>query len=98
MMSPFIGELLPSGVIPNFAFIVKCRAGSNLKGYFIWSMLDNFEWDAGYTLRFGLVYVDYTNNFKRIPKKSAAWYRDFLLVNSVGVQQQTMGTGVDSVV
>ncbi|ONK60334.1 uncharacterized protein A4U43_C08F17110, partial [Asparagus officinalis] len=51
--------------------------GSNVKGYFAWSMFDSFEWDAGFTVRFGLYYVDY-NTLKRYPKKSAHWYRNFL--------------------
>ncbi len=52
-------------------------AGVDVKGYFCWSLLDNFEWNSGYSKRFGLVYVDYPTQ-KRIPKKSAHWYRDFI--------------------
>ncbi|MEB0001671.1 GH1 family beta-glucosidase [Cryobacterium sp. 10S3] len=48
-------------------------AGVNLKGYFVWSFLDNFEWGEGYSKRFGLVYVDYRTQV-RIPKLSARWY------------------------
>ncbi|MEB0303874.1 MULTISPECIES: GH1 family beta-glucosidase [unclassified Cryobacterium] len=48
-------------------------AGVNLKGYFVWSFLDNFEWGEGYSKRFGLVYVDYRTQ-ARIPKLSARWY------------------------
>jgi beta-glucosidase len=48
-------------------------AGVPLRGYFAWSLLDNFEWAYGYTKRFGLVYVDYDTQ-RRIPKSSAAWY------------------------
>ncbi|SEG10954.1 beta-glucosidase [Thermomonospora echinospora] len=47
--------------------------GVPLKGYFTWSLLDNFEWAWGYSKRFGLVYVDYATQ-RRIPKASAAWY------------------------
>ena len=50
------------------------RDGVNLKGYFAWSYLDNFEWAEGYSKRFGLVYVDYRTQ-ERIPKRSAYWYR-----------------------
>jgi beta-glucosidase len=50
------------------------RDGANLKGYFAWSFLDNFEWAEGYSKRFGLVYVDYRTQ-ERIPKASAQWYR-----------------------
>ncbi|XP_057991141.1 beta-glucosidase 13-like [Hevea brasiliensis] len=50
----------------------------NLKGYFAWSYLDNFEWNIGYTSRFGLYYVDYNDDLKRYQKKSALWFTDFL--------------------
>ncbi|MGJ8637468.1 MAG: GH1 family beta-glucosidase [Phycisphaerales bacterium] len=47
--------------------------GVDVRGYFQWSILDNFEWAEGYALRFGLVYLDYTN-MRRIPKESYFWY------------------------
>jgi beta-glucosidase len=47
--------------------------GADVRGYFVWSLLDNFEWGAGYASRFGLVYVDYPTQ-RRIPKASARWY------------------------
>ena len=50
------------------------RAGVDLRGYYAWSFLDNFEWAEGYSKRFGLVYVDYRTQ-ERIPKLSAHWYR-----------------------
>ncbi|MQL89476.1 hypothetical protein Taro_022047 [Colocasia esculenta] len=53
------------------------RDGADVRGYFVWSLLDNFEWLYGYTRRFGLYHVDYTT-LKRTPKLSAKWYRDFL--------------------
>jgi beta-glucosidase len=47
--------------------------GVDLRGYFVWSLIDNFEWAQGYSKRFGLVYVDYPTQ-RRIPKDSAAWF------------------------
>ncbi|XP_052188878.1 beta-glucosidase 12-like isoform X2 [Diospyros lotus] len=54
------------------------KDGVNVKGYFAWSLLDNFEWDSGYTVRFGINYVDYKNGLKRYPKLSAKWFKSFL--------------------
>ncbi|CAN0902044.1 Beta-glucosidase 24 [Linum grandiflorum] len=54
------------------------EGGANVKGYFAWSLLDNFEWNSGYSVRFGLVYVDYKNGLTRYPKHSARWFRSFL--------------------
>jgi beta-glucosidase len=48
-------------------------AGVDLRGYFVWSLMDNFEWGYGYTKRFGIVRVDY-DTLERLPKDSAAWY------------------------
>jgi beta-glucosidase len=52
-------------------------AGVPLRGYFVWSLLDNFEWGEGYSKRFGIVYVDYPTQ-RRILKDSALWYKDFI--------------------
>ena len=52
-------------------------AGVDVRGYFVWSFLDNFEWAEGYRPRFGIVYVDYDTQ-RRIPKQSYAWFRAFL--------------------
>jgi beta-glucosidase len=51
--------------------------GADIRGYFVWSLLDNFEWDSGYGVRFGLTYVDYPTQ-KRIPKSSFHWYRELI--------------------
>ncbi|QHO55195.1 beta-glucosidase 13 isoform X1 [Arachis hypogaea] len=54
------------------------KDGANIKGYFAWSLLDNFEWGNGYTVRFGINFVDYKDNLKRHQKLSAHWFRNFL--------------------
>jgi beta-glucosidase len=57
-------------------------AGVPLRGYFAWSLLDNFEWAHGYSKRFGLIYVDYPTQ-RRIPKESAHWYHHVIAANAV---------------
>ncbi|XP_044488472.1 beta-glucosidase 40 isoform X2 [Mangifera indica] len=53
--------------------------GCNVKGYFVWSLLDNWEWSAGYSSRFGLYFVDYNDKQKkRYPKDSVQWFKKFL--------------------
>ena len=56
--------------------------GVPVKGYFLWSLMDNFEWGDGYTNRFGLHYVDYATQ-RRTPKLSAAFYREVIARNAV---------------
>lgn len=58
------------------------QAGIPLKGYFVWSFLDNFEWAWGYKRRFGIVHVDY-ETLKRTPKASAYYLRDVIAANAV---------------
>ncbi|KOM43185.1 hypothetical protein LR48_Vigan05g078900 [Vigna angularis] len=54
------------------------RDGVNIKGYFAWSLLDNFEWNDGYAVRFGIHFVDYKDGLKRYEKLSAKWFKNFL--------------------
>ena len=53
------------------------RDGIDVRGYFLWTLMDNFEWAKGYEPRFGIVYTDYETG-ERIPKDSAFWYSDFI--------------------
>jgi beta-glucosidase len=59
-----------------------CEEGIPLRGYLLWSLLDNYEWAEGYKKRFGAVWVDYATQ-KRTPKESARWYRDVIRANAV---------------
>jgi beta-glucosidase len=51
--------------------------GVDVRGYFVWSLLDNFEWGSGYSQRFGLVYMDYPT-LRRLPKGSFHWFADVI--------------------
>ncbi|PJF20846.1 MAG: beta-glucosidase [Phototrophicales bacterium] len=66
------------------AYLRNClraiQEGVPLKGYFAWSLLDNFEWAFGYSKRFGIIYVDYETQ-QRIPKDSAKWYSQLIKRN-----------------
>ncbi|GGQ54892.1 GH1 family beta-glucosidase [Couchioplanes azureus] len=57
------------------AVAAACEQGADIRGYFAWSLLDNFEWAEGYAKRFGIVHVDYQTQ-RRTPKRSALWFRD----------------------
>lgn len=62
--------------------------GCDIRGYFLWSFLDNFEWEKGYHGRFGIVYVDF-RTLKRIPKDSAYWYKDVIEQNGANLYINT---------
>jgi beta-glucosidase len=57
--------------------------GVDVRGYYVWSLLDNFEWEHGYSRRFGIVAVDYESQ-RRVPKRSALWYRDLIASQANG--------------
>ncbi|KAK4398452.1 putative beta-glucosidase 41 [Sesamum angolense] len=66
----------------SYAKLTECRQDKcDIRGYFVWSLLDNWEWNMGYTVRFGLYYVDYKNNLTRIPKSSVNWFRNMLTLS-----------------
>jgi beta-glucosidase len=60
-------------------------AGVNLRGYFVWSFLDNFEWHSGFSKRFGIVRVDYQSQ-RRIPKSSARFYAKVIRTNGAAIE------------
>jgi beta-glucosidase len=89
----FADQVGPEGVVddPRRLAYVKAHLeqaaraiaeGVPLRGYFVWSLMDNFEWAQGYTKRFGIVYVDYATQ-QRIPKSSARWYQRVIADNAV---------------
>ncbi len=61
------------------------QEGVPLAGYFVWTLMDNFEWSFGYSKRFGLIYIDYPTQ-KRYLKDSAYWYRDVISRNGLEVK------------
>ncbi|KHD72818.1 beta-glucosidase [Actinoplanes utahensis] len=86
------GAAYPEGVhdLPRIEYIDghlrACHdalaAGVDLRGYFAWSLMDNFEWAEGYAKRFGMVHVDYTTQ-QRVLKDSAKWYREVIRRNGL---------------
>ena len=59
--------------------------GVDMRGYFHWSLLDNFEWQCGYRERFGLVHVDYATQ-KRTIKESAKWYASVIASHGTNLE------------
>jgi beta-glucosidase len=66
--------------------------GAPVKGYFVWSFLDNFEWAHGFSKRFGVVYVDYPT-LERVPKDSFYWYRDLIAGHRGAPRPSPVATG-----
>jgi hypothetical protein len=64
-------------LIVSFFCLFEIWIGAEVRGYFAWSLLGNFEWTFGYTIRFGLHHVAYAK-LKRTPKLSASWYKQFI--------------------
>ena len=60
--------------------------GVDLRGYFAWSLMDNFEWVHGYSKRFGLIYVDYPTQ-KRVIKDSGHWYSRLIQASALGIEE-----------
>ncbi|HTS16108.1 MAG TPA: GH1 family beta-glucosidase [Verrucomicrobiae bacterium] len=91
--APYVDQVLASGEIHDLGrreylrnhLISLHRAvheGFDVRGYFVWSLLDNYEWTDGYSKRFGLVYVDY-RTLQRTPKLSGYWYSKVIESNAV---------------
>ena len=61
--------------------------GMNIAGYYLWSLLDNFEWSFGYDKRFGIIYVDFDTQ-ERIWKDSAHWYANVIQTHKAALPQE----------
>ena len=92
----FIDQVSPTGEVDDpqrlsyiqrhlHALYTAIQDGVPVKGYFVWSLFDNFEWGFGYSLRFGIVYIDYPTQ-QRILKSSARWYSQLIHHNALDAQ------------
>ncbi|KAJ3677649.1 hypothetical protein LUZ60_003373 [Juncus effusus] len=54
------------------------KEGADVRGYYVWNIMDDFEWSSGFTHRFGLFFVNFNDKLKRYPKRSAHWFTEFL--------------------
>jgi beta-glucosidase/6-phospho-beta-glucosidase/beta-galactosidase len=66
------------------------QAGVDVRGYFYWSLLDNFEWTEGYTMRYGLAHVDFRTRARSV-RPSALLYRDIARASSLMVAREAGG-------
>ncbi|GAC1526994.1 MAG: hypothetical protein NVS2B16_35130 [Chloroflexota bacterium] len=73
-----------------------CDTGVPVAGYFVWSLLDNYEWAHGYWKRFGITYIDYST-LERVPKSSFHWYRDFIARQRGAAQGREKGDAAPEV-
>eukprot|EP00483_Globobulimina_turgida_P007014 UN07028 len=65
--------------------VTKAKSeGIDVRGYFAWSLMDNFEWADGYSRRFGIHFVNYTQNLTRYTKDSAKWFSNYVKNNPNG--------------
>jgi beta-glucosidase len=91
--SAYQDEVTPDGIhdVERTAYLAAHLAaaqraiadGVPLQGYFVWSLLDNFEWAHGYSKRFGVVHVDYATQQRRV-KDSGRWYSEFIRAHRDG--------------
>ena len=75
----------PRPIAPDLDFTAAHRAmerGVDLRGYQVWSLMDNFEWGYGYSKRFGIVYIDFETQ-ERVLKDSAKWYSELIATRSI---------------
>ena len=81
--SPTVGVKRPRTMpkkVPDSKGQKAINDGVDCKGYFAWSLMDNFEWAQGFSQRFGLVWVDF-ESLDRIPKESYHWYKNYISNN-----------------
>ena len=81
-MSEFANDFLFGTATAAYQIEGGFEEGGNLKGYYLWSFMDNFEWAYGYSKRFGMVYINYETQ-ERILKDSALWYKKVIKARSL---------------
>lgn len=81
-------DILRQSFIENMLFscYTAIKEGVDLRGYFYWSLIDNFEWHEGFWPRFGLVEIDRENNLARVPRRSFYYYADICKNNSINLE------------